>query len=137
MEIFNGKIDGEGLGTPKDAEFALFEQLYPEFKGCFKGTINCHLDTEVTADLFKVHFGYQYKTAIWEFIRIEFEYPLGQRTKGWIYSPFGHHWGKLGKKHFVEVALVREIQKPNAGEACRIHLLPCEPYRSAIADRKI
>jgi len=124
MVSIEGCIVGGGYHIDKRGQVKSFAQEFGEFGGCFPGTINVNL-TDYTVDpaILKVDLITQEINPTFEFVRVLFEYPMGAKHEGWIYQPFGYHWGHDKKKNFVEIMLKQEISKPSVGDPCRLYIL--------------
>jgi hypothetical protein len=57
-----------------------------------------------------------------EFVRVQFEFPLGTKTKAWIFQPYGHHWGR-GEKSTIEILASKYLKNVALYQHCKIHVL--------------
>jgi hypothetical protein len=128
--LLHGKIV-KGCGA---ASFALpkllpiIEREYDELCGAHPGTINVdvgepiNLKIDFKTDKIIPDPPHLHRV---EFVRVQFEFPLGTCTKAWIYQPYGYHWGCRNAKSIVEVLVSKKLQKIELEpeKDCSIHVI--------------
>jgi acetyltransferase-like isoleucine patch superfamily enzyme len=102
-----------------------FERQYDELRGAHPATINVDVNQaiDVGIDFSTDELKIGDDVSRFEFVRVMFEYPLATRTKGWIFQPYGYHWGALKHKSIVEILLSEYLGGVIVGNHCRIHIL--------------
>jgi hypothetical protein len=125
--IFDGIIDKPGAGSAsKDLSILLpiIAQEYDELRHAHPGTINVRL-----RELFDLKIDFKTDPIVCappilhriEFVRVEFEFPLGKSTKAWIFQPYGYHWGERNDRFLLEI-LTGKLDEVKPGEPCKINV---------------